>query len=275
MGSDVNIDNSDITYNTATEYGGGIKNLGNLILTDSDINYNTVTDGDTGSGGGLDNSGTLNVYGSNICDNTATFGGGICNEGGSLLFVNNSSINSNIASSNGGGVCNWQGTTTIDDSNITCNTGMDGGAIYSNAGNTVINFCRIVGNNVSQSLDIISENDAVTLNAENNWWGSNSAPTGRVSGNVDISKWLVLNINASPTRVIPGGISTITADLTHDQNGDYYDPTLGHVPDGISIYFSDISGTLNPTTSTIMDGVGTSLYTAGSTPGTDNIITLS
>ena len=135
------------------------------------------------------------------------------------MFVKNSSINSNIASSNGGGVCNWQGTTTIDDSNITSNTGVDGGAIYSNQGNTVINFCRIIGNNVSQSLDIISDDDQGILNAENNWWGSNSNPTGRVSGNVDISTWLVLNTNASPTRVTPGGVSSITADLTHDQNG--------------------------------------------------------
>ena len=203
MGYGVKIDNSNIDYNTATESGAGIENSGTLILTDSNIYSNVVTDNIWGNGGGLDNSGTLNLLGCNIHDNTAAFGGGICNEAGCLLFVNNSSINSNIASGYGGGVCNWQGTTTLNDSNITTNTAMNGGAIYSNAGNTVINFCRIIGNNVSQSLDIISDEDQGILNAENNWWGSNSNPTGRVSGNVDISTWLVLNTNASPTGVTP------------------------------------------------------------------------
>ena len=225
-GSDFNIDNSNINSNTATESGGGVENFGNLIITDSTINYNIVTDNIRGNGGGLDNSGTLDLLGSNICYNTAAFGGGICNEINGILFVNNSSINSNIVSCNGGGVCNWLGTTTLNDSNITSNIALSGGAIYSNAGSTVINFCRIVGNNVCQSLDIISDNDSVTLNAENNWWGSNSNPTGRVSGNVDISTWLVLNTNASPTRVTPGGVSIITADLTHDQNGTYHNPIL-------------------------------------------------
>ena len=63
--------------------------------------------------------------------------------------------------------------------------------------------------------------------------------------------------------VTPGGISIITTDLTHDQNGGYHDPTLGHVPDGIPIYFSDIFGTLNPTPALTINGVGTSTYTAG------------
>ena len=64
-----------------------------------------------------------------------------------------------------------------------------------------------------------------TVDAINNWWGSNNNPSGEVSGNVNVSTWLVLNTSASPTGISPNGISIITADLTHDQNGDYYDPS--------------------------------------------------
>ena len=68
-----------------------------------------------------------------------------------------------------------------------------------------------------------------------------------------------------------GGVSSITADLTHDQNGVYHDPTLGHVPDGIPVTFSGTLGTLNPQLLTTINGVGIQLYTAGILPGIANI----
>jgi uncharacterized repeat protein (TIGR01451 family) len=272
-GAILNIIDSNIYSNTCLEAGGGIENLGTTTIDNSNIYLNTILDLDWGGGGGIDNSGILNLLGSNIYGNTAAYGGGICNEIDSVLFVNNSNIYSN-AGVNGGGVCNWQGTTTLNDSNILSNKAVNGGAIYSTAGNTIINFCRIIGNNVSLSFDIISDNDDGTLNAQNNWWGSNTNPSGRVSGNVDVSTWLVLNTYASPNRITPGGISSITADLTHDQNGVYYNPINGHVPDGIDVTFTSVLGTLNPTSTLTINGVGTSVYTASMVTGTDTVKSL-
>ena len=133
-----------------------------------------------------------------------------------------------------------------------------------------VNFCRIIGNKDNQSIYIYNT-DGGTVNATNNWWGSNNSPSGEVSGNVDVSTWLVLNINASPTDISPNGNSIITADLTHDQNGTYYDPTLGHVPDGIPVSFTSTLGTLNPTSTTTLNGNGASIYTAGTITGSGSV----
>ena len=86
-----------------------------------------------------------------------------------------------------------------------------------------------------------------------------------------MSTWLVLNINASPTTISPNGNSIITADLTHDQNGTYYDPTLGHVPDGIPVSFTCTFGTLNSTSTTTLNGNGASIYTAGIIAGSGSV----
>ena len=128
-------------------------------------------------------------------------------------------------------------TTTISEitgSSICNNTaGADGGAIYNDAdtNSCIVNFNEIVNNSANE----ISSANSGTTDATLNWWGSNSDPSGNIAGNVNVSTWLVLNVNASTTGLPVGGYSTITADLTHDQNGGYHDPANGHVPDSIPV----------------------------------------
>ncbi len=287
------VDDSNIYLNTATSNfgnGGGINNLGIM-----NIEYTNITSNIAGCGGGFNNNGPMTVDYSNIYSNTALlFGGGILNNhdmtinnsnitnnnapfGGAIdnynsnLIIDNSNINSNTATVSGGAIYNeHQSLLTLTDSNLNINNAVIGSVIYNDDSTAYVHFCRIIGNSDIQSIEIYNC-DAGTLDATNNWWGSNSSPSGEVYGDVDVSKWLVLNNNASPNRVVPGGLSTITADLTHDQNGAYHDPSLGHVPDGIPIIFSSTLGILTPQSTTTINGVGTSKYNAGNIPGIDTV----
>ncbi|NYB52466.1 MAG: right-handed parallel beta-helix repeat-containing protein [Methanobacteriaceae archaeon] len=92
----------------------------------------------------------------------------------------------------------------------------------------------------------------IGVNATNNWWGSSNSPTISSNNNSDIrpyedpcyyySPWLVLGLNANPTN-ISGRESIITADLTHNSNGNDTS-SQGHIPDGIPINFTTNLGTI-------------------------------
>ena len=108
------------------------------------------------------------------------------------------------------------------------------------------------------------------MDANNNWWGSNTNPSNRVSSFVDLSKWLILTVTPSETTIPIEGNTTITADLTHNQTGVYYKPQLGYLPDGITVNFTGTLGTLNPTSANTINGIATSNFIAD-LPGTGTV----
>ena len=143
--------------------------------------------------------------------------GGIGNHG--TMTVSNSDISSNTATYDGGGIGNYEGTMTVNNSNIFNNNAILGGGIYNDyAGTISLGINRIIGNIATQGMDIYSDSET-SQNAQFNWWGSNSDPSSRVVGNVDVTPWLVSNIIAnvvvnqssnSPVNVGDTGIFTIT-----------------------------------------------------------------
>ena len=119
------------------------------------------------------------------------------------------------------------------------------------------------------------------INAVNNWWGKNTAPTISISsiepttatdiwkssalGTLNYNPWIVLNVNASPSTINTGQTSTITADLTKNSNNE--DTTTlypgKYVPDGITANFSsDSKGSVNPTSNTSTNGKANTTFTA-------------
>ncbi|MBA3406131.1 MAG: hypothetical protein H0U13_15850, partial [Gemmatimonadaceae bacterium] len=109
--------------------GAGIRNSGNLILTDSTVRRNKGQNlGGTISGGGILNFGTLTVAGSVISENDVTLAGG-------------------IYAGLGGGIYNGGGTVTITDSTVSQNTAKRGGGIYNDVnGSVTVNNSTITGN---------------------------------------------------------------------------------------------------------------------------------
>jgi len=104
---------------------GGTTTLTNAILTNNLAGKN---------GGGIHNDGgsIVHVNGGRIANNTAQslFGGGIFNQGD--LTVTGTAITGNTSGSDGGGLANVAGTATLDSTTVSQNhSGVNGGGIYS------------------------------------------------------------------------------------------------------------------------------------------------
>lgn len=277
----MNITGCTFTGNNATSgVGGAILNTGLLNIAESNFTGNTANN-DGGAGGAIINDGgTLNIQKTSFTGNTADLSGGAiynngplnitdsvfssnyAQAGGALVNRGNSTINNTIFDSNraedGGAIINNKNMTITSSTFIGNLAEIFGGAI-DNRNNLTIHFSRIVGNT---PVDIY--NNQGTLDAEYNWWGTNFTGTdpvtaGRVSG-AAISRWLVLNLNPDPATINNGETSTVTVDLLHDQQGNYYDPVYGHVPDGIQVNLTGTLGNLNPTLLSLTSGRATSLF---------------
>ena len=290
------IDSDTFTGNSASHDGGVIYNTGNLF-----VNKATFTDNSASAEGGvIKNYGTLVVYGSTFKNNFATWlGGAICNY--NISVVNGSIFTGNKAT-NGGAIYNYQGIVSVNASTFTNNTanslaGGYGGAIENGGGSLIINgstftgntagtgggaiisdgylavnFSRIVGNTAAKGSDIYkcTESDSVDptapFDADYNWWGSNSGPSAGSIYGAGVTKWLVLKVTASSTTINVNGTSTITADLTHDNNGTYHNPSGGHVPDGTPVYFTTTLGSISSPV-TLVNGIAKSTLKGGLTAG--------
>ena len=118
----VTLTSSTVSGNEATKEGGGIfSTVGTVTLDNS-----TVSSNEAGSdGGGIYTAATnLSLSDSNITGNSAVSGGGIYNTGfvGTLILTN-STVSSNEAGGNGGGVFNSGGVTlTLNQSTINDNS---------------------------------------------------------------------------------------------------------------------------------------------------------
>ena len=168
---------------------------------------------------------------------------------------------------------------------ILINTGSDNeissNKIFSNvsAGITIQNSDknRIYSNNIYNNLDGISLNNSSTevhfnritgnsryglynvgngtINATNNWWGSNNplvsstAPSDIciAGGSVTYNPWLILSLTSLTDRSDRNGTNynyQISADLTHNNQGNDTSSD-GSIPDNIIIYFNTTIGTIN------------------------------
>jgi len=144
---DLAIQNTTVTGGEAGpgNDGGGIRNLGDLIL------FNTTLSDNVGdNGGGLSNYETLSVVDSHILRNSALSGGGIHSAAFSDFEISGTTIADNVADSVGGGIFAF-GTVNalvITNSTLSGNTSDgDGSAIRHTpnySGSLYINYSTIV-----------------------------------------------------------------------------------------------------------------------------------
>ncbi|NJL82616.1 MAG: hypothetical protein HC890_06020 [Chloroflexaceae bacterium] len=170
----VSITGLTIRGGSTNQDGGGILNRENLTLTQVTISGNTAGD----EGGGIFHGvGTLTLDNSTVENNVATdSGGGIFNNNGTVSVVNNSQINTNQATTFGGGIANLaegtgsSATVTVTNSTISGNSGvLYGGGLenYARTGAeasaTITN--SIITNNNSRGTSGGIENIASGQNA--------------------------------------------------------------------------------------------------------------
>ena len=269
---------SNCTFNNnsgcAISTGGAIPNYVGTITTLSGC---TFTNNTAVSGGAIFNGGGIitDLSGCTFTGNNATYdGGAISNGGGIITSLSNCTFTGNTAARYGGAVYNGgviytHGSTIIlSGSTFTGNTAGYGGAFYNTWGSCTLHFNQITGNTATYGNGIYGGNGS-ELDAEYNWWGSNADPSGEFV-DAEVSKWLVLTVNASSLFIKCNSVSTITADLLHDNNGVYQDPASGHVPDGINVRFTTTLGTISSPMS-LANGAAQSILNGGLTTGVANI----
>ncbi len=242
-GSILTVTNCDFTGNIATNTGfmGGaaIYNNGTCTVTGSNFKENDATGSD---GASIDSIGPLTITGSTFTDNE---GGAVANTG-STLIITGSTFNGNHALFNGGAIWNEEGSLTVTDSTFTGNTADgDGGVLFNTGGTVIMNFNRIVGNSDSQGYTIYNDDEAFygSVDATDNWWGSNSPAFDTIiyGENVSYNPWLYLTFSAIPTTIPQGSTSTLTASFNQHTDGTTVtaiDPALGHIPDGSPVTFT-------------------------------------
>lgn len=238
----------------------------------------TITINSGGSGSiiqGLTINGNINLNANNctIIDNI------IIGNGTSGIIASNSINNkityNNITSNGFNGI-----QSNSSSNNIIYNTihGCITGIYSENSNNTLIgnniinNYNGICTYNSTDTIHFnrITENtyglknEIGTINATNNWWGSNfpvvssSSPSDIyiVSGMVIYNPCLILRVNVSSTN--SGGNTSITADLTQNNRGEDTS-SQGHVPDGIPVNFATNFGNIISSSYTIRGRAATIL----------------
>lgn len=85
-----------ITGGNGTD-GGGIYNVGDLLLSDVTVSGNTAT-----NGGGIYNLGSVSLAGCTVTGNTATDGGGIYSGGGPVILQSGTRVSGNTSDNCGG-----------------------------------------------------------------------------------------------------------------------------------------------------------------------------
>lgn len=99
-GGTVTLNNTSISNNSSPyNPGGGIYNSGNLTLNNTTISGNSA--GSSSLGGGIYNSGSLTLNNTTISGNSAYQGGGIAKTGSGNMYLWNSILAGNAASSQG------------------------------------------------------------------------------------------------------------------------------------------------------------------------------
>ncbi len=171
VGGSLTINESVISENQATNGnngdGGGIYHSsgGVLNMYDSTVSGNTASD----SGGGIYNEdATLNIYRSTLTQNTSGSGGGgiisLTSNAGSFSLVN-STVSGNTSSTSGGGIAllnTTQTTMNIINSTIVSNTANTGGGLAINGPVDIGN--SIMANNTATSQGPDCAGTITTLN---------------------------------------------------------------------------------------------------------------
>jgi hypothetical protein len=141
------INNSTIADNIAEEEAG-IAIGGTVTVINSTISRNHAT---LNTGGGLGGVGTVTINRSTISENSADVRGGGINLDNGTLTIANSTIGGNLARHFGGGIFVEQGVMTVTNSTIAGNS-----AVFSGQGGGIFNF----GGTSSLQNTILARNDA-------------------------------------------------------------------------------------------------------------------
>ena len=293
----------------ANGYGGGAVLAGGVgdsyTFTNVVFDSNQSNAGDQGGAINFSSDGSLTLANCTFSSNTANSSSSAAGTGGGLYFqgnagsasltitnssfINNiSTVDSSLTNAGQGGAMNLSpgsgNGVSISGTSFTGNTAQSatgspsalGGAIYSLLSPTVVQS-RFYLNTADAGSGFYEGGGAGnSATIVNNWWGCNAGPNNTGCDRVDVDSGgsaittpnLVLSASTTSNLVWPGATATIHADLSQNSLA----ATGLPAPNGTPVSFSATLGGLSPASSTLAGGEASSTYTAGSTPGADNVV---
>jgi predicted outer membrane repeat protein len=198
---------------------------------------------------GIKNLGhTLYVYNTVYNDNSAVYGGAIYNYDDTVYLVD-CTFTQNSALY-GGAFANVSATlqTTVSCQGCTFTENSatdDGGALYNvgTQADAIVHCSRFGGNLAPNGSAIYNDAASPTVEAQDNWWGSNANPSSQFSGSVDVDPWITVTIAATPLG--HGNFSVVAAF------------SESCMPDGTPVLFSTTDGTITPSATVTNNGAAT------------------
>ncbi len=274
------INNSVFTNNNGGSWGGALgitysayENGLNLKINNSNFVNNVANNG----GAGYLMAEKITIENSNFTDNSAINGPGVLELYNCTATINNCILVNNSAKSQGTAikiesVTNQPiATLNITNSIIENNKGTEGKApaIFVDKATLYVSYSSIVNEHnletkTSTGYDAIYGQGIAIAN--NNWWGTND-PTSLVNGtNITIDKWVIMNVDANATDVLPGDEVKVTVDFNHVMTsaGEIEELAGGVIPkEAYTVTFAAENGTVISETLTINNGEsGNAVFTA-------------
>lgn len=261
-GGTANSYNCVFTNNRAGKNGGAVYNAGTLTLSGNTFTSNSAT-----HGGAVYNSASTTASGNTFTSNSGTHGGAVYSSGSISLSKNKFTSNS---ATYAGALYNANGNLRTSDNQYISNHANYGGVDYILKGSVVstreyyyANKATLSGGAIyvqkgaklSVTSSIFLKNSAKSYaginslgssSAQNNWWGhkysSKKAKKLKTKlTNIKITRWLVLKISSSKSKLKPGQKAKITVDLRYNQLNKKVG--VSHVK--IPVYFTASNGKIN------------------------------
>lgn len=278
----VSLSNLTITGGDAQAFGGGAILGGStgdsLVLTDDVISGNGCSGYNSAAGLSWSPAGDVTITGSTFSHNTCgQAGGAVLFDSAGTLTVSGTTFSGNsagAAGSAGGALFLGDGggsaTFSVSDSTFTGNSATSptgiGGAIYVGSGTLTASDDRFTGNTATHGGAIGVRGGAAT--AQNDWWG---CPTGPNTGGCDTddasggslsdSPWVTLTNTATPSQVLPGGATTLTASVLQNSSGATLTSSDVAVMVGVPVSWSGATNGTLSSEQTFIQGAGTATAT--------------
>jgi len=217
--------------------GGGAYNDGSLLITGTLVAQNTATATNRAQGGGTFNtaSGVLTVTFSTLAQNQAQ--GGNAGQGGGAFSsgttrIEGSTVQTNTASSDGGGVYRFNGLVDIMASTLAANQAIsDGGGLYNNAsvpdGGMIVQHSAVVSNTAQRGGGaynlaglLFMRNSTVSGNTGGGLYADDSDPSpSSSSSNTQLQFVTVASNTLTGLNVATGANATTFATLLAYNSG--------------------------------------------------------
>ena len=221
---------------TNNAQGGGAYNDGSLLITETLVAQNTATATNSAQGGGTFNefSGVLTVTFSTLAENQAL--GGTAGQGGGAFSrgttrIEGSTVQTNTASSDGGGVYRFDGLVDIVTSTLAANQAIsDGGGLYNNAsvlgGGMIVQHSAVVSNTAQRGGGaynlaglLFMRNSTVSGNTGGGLYADDSDPSPGSSSNTQLQFVTVAGNTLTGLNVATGANATAYATLLAYNSG--------------------------------------------------------